>query len=131
MKKKMLWQSPVTEVQVFTPNCYVAACGYTWKCVCKTDANNGSYNYLYSDTNGNGQLDSSDELVYGNGWRSFSGCGEEHQLTSTTIPSFNGFVSTKSAGSTSRNQKIQQVFWWGDSSDPHACYDPASAKNVS
>lgn len=130
MKKKKLWQRPVTEIQAFTPEAYVAVCGYTWSCSCKTDANNGTYYYLYDDTNGNGQLDTGDTLVYSRR-AGFHGCGTEHNVQSVTKPTFNGFVSTEIAGSSSSRQKVQPVFWWGTSSDPHACYDPGSSKNVS
>lgn len=124
---KTPWQTPQTEVQCFQPNEYVASCGYKWNVECKTDADNGSYNYLYDDTNGNGKYDSgTDKRLYQNWW-GFTGCGTTHEVLNSSKPSFNGFVVKESG----YNQTITPVYWWTDSKGYHVCYDPASSKNVS
>lgn len=52
-----VWRRPLTMVQKFEPNEYVAACAYG---VCNMDG------YVFHDYNGNGRIDDGDDYIYSN-----------------------------------------------------------------
>lgn len=140
-KTKKTYEKPMMRAERFVPNVYCKVC---YSIVCKTDAYNGYYNYLYNDTNDNGELDENDKLI-DVGFSSFHGCNKRQGTASETIPSYNGFITnykySENSGGNSGNgssgggflkQKLQKVYWWnaalGSSSDYHVSYDLASAK---
>ncbi len=109
---------PLMKNEVFRSNDFVAAC---YKIKCTTPNGNSSYNYLYDDTNNNGELDNGDTRLYYNR-NSFRGCNNWHiGVIQDEEPTANGFVSKKAVGS--KQNTISNVFWWneelGSSSDYH------------
>lgn len=101
---KREYVKPVMMGEAFVANEYVAACYHVH---CITPNNNAKMKALYNDSNGNGQLDSNDEVLY-RPWTSFSGCNEVHKgvLTEDDIK-VNGFLVDRSGNS-------YGVFWWYD-----------------
>lgn len=144
MEKKS-YSKPMMRTEKFVPNAYCKVC---YKVQCKTDANNSSgWKYIYEDTNGNGELDESDKLLYGSGYSSFSGCGSWQGTFSETAPTYNGFITNYKYGENSSdnhgggnngggtsNQKIQRVYVWYEQIrgyyDYHVCYDPTNTQVV-
>ncbi len=55
--ERRVWRRPLTMVQKFEANEYVAACAYG---VCNMDG------YVFHDRNGNGRIDSEDDYIYYN-----------------------------------------------------------------
>lgn len=116
MKKK--WENPRVMIQGFVPNEYVAAC---YKIKCTTPQNNGTFYYLYDDSNGNKKWDKDDELLYSRRLGGFQGCNKWHKgVIQDNPPTENGFVTR---GNDPRRDKAYAVYWWreslGASSDYH------------
>lgn len=119
--EKKDWISPRTNYQEFTPQEFIAGCYHVR---CKTDAENGYYNYLYLDSNHNQRLDTEDERVY---IGTFKGCNIVHTgVQSDTDLVLNGFVST--------GAYTNMVYVWKQHTtqygDWHVCYDPTSAEYI-
>lgn len=55
--ERKVWRRPLTKVQKFEANEYVAACAYG---VCNING------YVFEDNNGNGVIDSGDDYIYSN-----------------------------------------------------------------
>ena len=55
--ERRVWRRPLTMVQKFEANEYVAACAYG---VCNMDG------YVFNDYNGNGRIDDRDDYIYKN-----------------------------------------------------------------
>lgn len=107
MKKK--WEEPRIEVQKFIPNEYVAAC---YKIRCTTPNDNGTYYYLYDDSNANGKWDSNDKRIYSS-MLGFSGCNNWHSgVIRDNAPTANGFVTS---GDNPEWYQAEAVFWWKES----------------
>ena len=131
MEKKN-YEKPFMQVEQFIPNDYVAACYHV---DCKTDAENGTYRYIYLDSNGNGELDSNDRQVYSAGMGGFTGCGVEHTgVISDTDLELNGFVSTVTARNWERYHDgyVTPVYVWNQATQQygniHVCFNPADAE---
>ena len=132
MEKKN-YEKPFMQVEQFIPNDYVAACYHV---DCKTDAENGSYRYIYLDSNNNGHLDRNDQQVYTAGYGgSFTGCGVEHKgVISDTDLKLNGFVSTITARAYELGAEgyVTPVYVWNQATQQygniHVCYNPADAE---
>ena len=112
---KKTYQKPTMAAQLFAANEYVAAC---YKIRCRTPARiygkeNGSWNYIYDDTNKNGELDEGDkELFHLEG--GFHGCNKWHKgVILDTPPAANGFVSSNEVGK--YKNKVAPVFYWTES----------------
>lgn len=115
MKKEYV--RPIAIEKSFVANEYIAAC---YKIKCTTPAKdwgseNGSWTYLYDDTNKNGILDDGDTLLLHS--VGFYGCNKWHKgVILDDAPEANGFV--KSVFGTTKS-----VYWWkenlGSSSDYH------------
>lgn len=116
MKKEYV--TPRIYGEEFIANEYVAAC---YKIKCTTPNGNKDYYYLYDDTNGNGRLDSKDELIYYYRFMGgFYGCNKWHKgVIRDSAPEVNGFVTKKERDT----NNAEPVFWWeeklGSSSDYH------------
>lgn len=83
MKEK--WETPRIVVEKFAPNDYISAC---YEVTCITPNNNASFNYIYEDSNGDGQLDWwDDKLLLSASFR-----GDAVKEHTQTYPSNNGFV---------------------------------------
>lgn len=143
--EKKAYSKPMMRTEKFVPNAYCKVC---YKVECMTDANNSyGWKYIYSDTNGNGELDESDTLLYGKESGSFAGCGSWQGTSSEIAPTYNGFItnykygessngnqdgSTGEAGQTA--QKFQRVYVWYEqipgTNDYHVCYDPTNTQVV-
>ena len=83
--ERRIWTRPVTEVQKFEANEYVAAC-HDWNTVYKfkCDAGGGESGTVWVDTNGNGELDlGADECLTSplGILSSYHACGEEHEAS--------------------------------------------------
>lgn len=113
MKKE--WVEPEILVQQFVANEYVAAC---YKINCTTPNKNGTFYYLYDDTNANNIWDEDDErLLYS--WSGFKGCNKWHKgVIRDDAPVANGFVTS---GSNPKRDTSYAVFWWKE--DLGAIYD--------
>ena len=87
-----VWKQPMTVVQKFVPNEYVAACGdsgttYLFKC----DAGGGVYGSVYEETNGipglqTGRRGDTELAGYSDGWLGESGfyaCNKTHEAESS------------------------------------------------
>ena len=85
---KRTWVRPQANVQTFQMNDYVSAC---YEVTCITPRNNAEFKEIYSDSNGDGQLDWGDELLYSSdllgGFH-----GDNVKERTQTYPSNNGFV---------------------------------------
>ncbi|HJD40948.1 MAG TPA: hypothetical protein H9913_13105 [Candidatus Blautia stercoripullorum] len=107
--ERKVWEKPVTVVQKFVPNEYVAAC---YKIKCTTPQHNATFYYLYDDSNHNGTWDDGDRLLYSNGWGGFSGCNRWHKgVIRDNPPEENGFVTR---GRNPKWDKAYSVFWWNE-----------------
>lgn len=82
MKEK--WETPRIVVEKFAPNDYISAC---YEVTCITPNNNASFNYIYEDSNGDGQLDRGDRPLLSASFR-----GDAVKEHTQTYPSNNGFV---------------------------------------
>lgn len=81
--ERRVWRRPLTEVQKFEANEYVAACGdenKVYKFVC--DAGGGAEGNVYVDSNGNGKYDfiTDKELT---GWilNTYHACKKKHEAS--------------------------------------------------
>lgn len=121
--ERRVWERPLTEVQKFEANEYVAACGdsgvvYKFKC----DAGDGVYGSVYEETNGIPGLQTGrrgDEQLAGyssSSWFGESGyhaCNKTHEADSSNV-FVNGYYCAK--GNTSN--PMQVIVWkeprgWG------------------
>ena len=111
MKKE--WIRPLTMVQNFVPNEYVAACGesgvvYKFKC----DAGGGKSGYVYLETNGvKGLQDegwNQDQYLSG-----YHACGKEHEAESTD-DFLNGYYVRKGT-------VTPVIVWRGEANDNTHC----------
>ena len=101
---KRVWGQPITMVQKFEANEYVAAC---YRIRCRTPNGNAYYNYIYEDTNGNGQWDKQDKPIYRG---KFRGCNQWHRgVILDEPPTANGFVTT---GTNPNRNHSSAVFYW-------------------
>ena len=131
--EKKIYEKPVMQVEVFIPNEYIAGCYHVH---CKTDEDNGVYRYVYLDSNGDGILNTGDELIYSTPMGGFRGCNVVHTgVQSDGELTLNAFVSTH----TIRNQgawncTTTRVYYWDQHTtefgDVHVCYDPTSADYI-
>lgn len=110
--EKRLWENPLTMVQQFMPNEYVAACGdknevYKFRC----DAGGGESGTVWVDSNNNGRWDLiGDELLtspFGI-LESYHACGETHEA-STSSEFLNGFYLPSA-----NPVRLQKVIIWTD-----------------
>lgn len=110
-----VWKRPLTEVQKFEANEYVAACGesgVTYKFVCDASGLFGLGGIVWDDTNGNGEFDGPEVDHF----RSlYSPCSETHIAESTDDFSV-GFLT--SVGSVLKPKKV--IVWAGaDDNNTH------------
>ena len=104
------WVRPVTLVQQFVANEYVAACGesgtiYKFECNAEKDWGWNLGGIVYKDNNHNKQLDWGDKR-----YSTYIACGETHEAESTDV-FFDGiFVATSIAGP----QIIPVIVWAGE-----------------
>lgn len=117
---KKTYMKPIMMGERFMANTYVAAC---YKIKCTTPNGNDSYTHLYNDTNGNGQLDDADELLYSRS-NGFFGCNKWHKgVIQDEAPAVNGFVKKTVWSWGSKTDVVEPVYWWneslGASSDYH------------
>ena len=106
---RKVWRRPLTRVQQFEANEYVAAC---YRIKCTTPQRNSTFYYLYDDSNDNGRWDSGDRLLYSNRWGGFSGCNRWHSgVIQDNPPEENGFVTR---GTNPNWDKAYAVFWWNE-----------------
>lgn len=80
MMEGKVWRRPLTEVQKFEANEYVAACGdenkvYKFKC----DAGGGLPGTVYADSNNNGKLDLGVDEELTSYLPLYHACGETHE----------------------------------------------------
>ena len=120
MKKSYV--RPVMQCEEFAANEYVAAC---YKIKCTTPNNNSIYNYVYNDTNGNGEYDRSDDKEVHSSFLGFSGCNRWHKgVILDEAPVANGFVVDYWGN-------VEEVFWWkeelGTTVDVHVMVPGAEA----
>lgn len=124
--ERRIWTHPLTEVQKFEANEYVAACGdsgvvYKFKC----DAGNGVYGSVYQETNGKPGLQTG-------GWNpdkriatydrflweelGFHACGTTHEAESDS-GFYDGYYCAK--GNTSN--PVSVIIWKGEHNDNVHC----------
>ena len=110
-----VWRRPLTEVQKFEANEYVAACGesgvvYKFKC----DAGGGVYGSVYEETNGipglqTGRGGDTELAEYSNGWLGESGfyaCNKEHEAESN-----NAFVNGYYCAKGDTKNPVNVIVW--------------------
>ncbi|WP_346706870.1 hypothetical protein [Merdimonas faecis] len=114
--ERKVWRRPLTEVQKFEANEYVAACGdtnneYIFKC----DAMGGIFGTVYYD-NGNGIFDPRVPVINPDGDRlmgsGYHACGEEH-ITQTGDEFIDGWYITGGDGMSGGEWVRQVVIWRG------------------
>lgn len=99
---------PMMESEDFAANEYIAAC---YRIRCTTPQGNRTFNYLYDDSNDNGEWDSGDRLLYST-WFGFSGCNRWHNgVIQDNPPEENGFVTR---GTNPNRYTSYPVFWWNE-----------------
>ncbi|MCE2617332.1 MAG: hypothetical protein ACTTKN_03880 [Phocaeicola sp.] len=80
IEEKKKWETPVTEVEVFTPQEYVAACAKAWVIdTGKINQTNFGFGHLAYDIDGSGTLTAADKPVQG-ATTSFAGLGQNYYL---------------------------------------------------
>ena len=110
-----VWKQPMTVVQKFVPNEYVAGCGdsgttYFFKC----DAGDGVYGSVYEETNGipglqTGRRGDTELAGYSNSWLGESGfhaCNKTHEAESS-----NAFVGGYYCAKGNTYNPIQVIVW--------------------
>lgn len=108
--ERKVWRRPLTEVQKFEANEYVAACGeenkvYKFKC----DAGGGTPGTVYEDSNHNGEWDLlDDKALTGYILPTYHACGETHNAP-TDDEFIDGFYLPNS-----NPFKVQKVVIWTD-----------------
>lgn len=110
-----VWRRPLTEVQKFEANEYVAACGasgVTYKFVC--NAGDGVYGSVYEETNGipglqTGRGGDTELARYSNGWLGESGfyaCNKTHEADSS-----NAFVKGYYCAKGDTKNPVNVIVW--------------------
>lgn len=108
--ERKVWRRPLTEVQKFEANEYVAACGeenkvYKFKC----DAGGGTPGTVYEDSNHNGEWDLlNDKALTGYILPTYHACGETHNAP-TDDEFIDGFYLPNS-----NPFEVQKVVIWTD-----------------
>lgn len=108
--ERKVWRRPLTEVQKFEANEYVAACGeenkvYKFKC----DAGGGTPGTVYEDSNHNGEWDLlDDKALTGYILPTYHACGETHNAP-TDDEFIDGFYLPNS-----NPFEVQKVVIWTD-----------------
>lgn len=110
-----VWRRPLTEVQKFEANEYVAACGesgvvYKFKC----DAGDGVYGSVYEETNGIpglqiGRRGDTELAGYSDGWLGESGfyaCNKTHEAESS-----NAFVNGYYCAKGDTKNPVSVIVW--------------------
>ena len=113
--EERVWQRPLTEVQKFEANEYVAACGesgvvYKFKC----DAGGGVYGSVYEETNGipglqTGRGGDTELAEYSNslfGESGFYACNKEHEAESN-----NAFVNGYYCAKGNTKNPVNVIVW--------------------
>lgn len=110
-----VWRRPLTEVQKFEANEYVAACGdsgviYKFEC----NAGDGVYGSVYEETNGipglqTGRRGDTELAGYSNGWLGESGfyaCNKTHEADSS-----NAFVKGYYCAKGDTKNPVNVIVW--------------------
>lgn len=113
--ERRVWTRPLTEVQKFEANEYVAACGesgvvYKFKC----DAGDGVYGSVYEETNGipglqTGRWGDTELAGYSDGWLGESGfyaCNKTHEAESS-----NAFVNGYYCAKGDTKNPVSVIVW--------------------
>lgn len=110
MNEMKNWVSPESSIQHFAANEYTSACYIVY---CQTPNNNGRWEQIWDDTDGDGEFNSSnDTLKYDNGG-TFWGCDEDHiGVIQDTPPEKNGFVVKYQGYGQNKTTIWERVFWW-------------------
>ena len=121
------YKKPVLNVERFTPNEFVAACGdsgvvYKFKC----DAGDGVYGSVYQETNGRPGLQTSgwnaDDMIakYDRGWfgkeYGFHACGTTHEAESDS-----GFYDGYYCAEGNTRNPVSVIIWKGEHNDNVHC----------
>lgn len=122
-----VWKQPLTVVQKFAPNEYVAACGdsgvvYKFKC----DAGDGVYGSVYQETNGQPGLQTggwksdrriatyNDSMFWGES--GFHACGTTHEAESDS-----GFYDGYYCAKGNTRNPVSVIIWKGEHNDNVHC----------
>lgn len=118
MKKE--WVRPLTIVDQFVPNEYVAACGdsgVVYKFTCNAGSKNSDYNVYLAD----GTPYATSGRDYGGcktDYYSYSPCGDTHEAESDSV-FLNGYMYKQGLMGNNTGQKIDVIIWTDNYTDVH------------